>query len=145
MPWKNWQVHILPFPLTASACLCGVLCGTTVLFLRSVWFLPWLCSLFWCWKFLFALLIFSFLLSIFNYGIICSFGDKEGLKNFCIPSLGVLSGGTEAVASLIMPQTPLILKRTWNFEQNNNQNKNPNPKIAAFLIFLVKLESTVGY
>lgn len=77
-------------------------------------------------------LIFSFLVNIINYDIICSLGDEEGLKNSCDPSLRILSGGTEAVAFLIMPQTPLILKRTRNFEQSNSQNKNPNPKIAAF-------------
>lgn len=65
-------------------------------------------------------LIVSFLVNIFNYGIICSLGDKEGLKNCCDPSLWILSVGTEAVAFLIMPQTPLILKGTWNFEQNNS-------------------------
>lgn len=36
------------------------------------------------------------------------------------------------VAFLIMPQTPLTLKRTSNFEQNNNQNKNPNLKKQPF-------------
>lgn len=32
-------------------------------------------------------LIFSFLVNIFNYDIICSLGDEEGLKNSCDPSL----------------------------------------------------------
>lgn len=76
------------------------------------------------------ILIFSFLVNIF----MISFAPLviEGLKNCCDPSLWILPRGTEAVAFLIMPQTSLILERTLNFEQNNNQNKNPNFTIAAF-------------
>lgn len=83
LAFRNWCLEraeqatfCLSLSLVASVCNCGLLCGTTVLLLRSVWFLPWLCGLFWNCFLLFRILIFNFLLNVFNYDIICPLDDR---------------------------------------------------------------------
>lgn len=123
MPWKNWKVHILPFSLIASVCLCDVLCPQF-----SSWEVFGSClSSAACFEIAFCslelILIFVFLVNIFNYDIIYSLGDKEALKNCWDSSLWILPGGIEAF--LILPQTPLILKRTSTLNRITTKIKIP--------------------